>query len=160
MSRNPLPLSVSTAASARARVRIKANDRRVLSRHEMPPGSGLRRSTRGVDRIESREHERHVVGSPSVIGLREQRLRRALGFGLGGERRRDRLVRHHLRQSVRTQQQAIAGLDFERVGFDVDAELLAADDVRDDMAETVPGDLVGLKGSAAHHVGHQRVVMR
>ena len=96
---------------------------------------------------------------PAIIGLREQLLRGNLGCGLRVERGRDRLVRHHLRQSVRTEQQAIASLHFERVGFDVDSELLAADDVRDDVAETVPGDLVWPKGSAAHHVGHQRVVL-
>ena len=43
--------------------------------------------------------------------------------------------------TVGTQQQAIAGMNFERVGFDVDAELTPADDVPDDMAERVPGQI-------------------
>ena len=54
---------------------------------------------------------------------------------------------------------AIASLNFERAGLDGNSELLAADDVRDDVAETVPGDLVWPKGSAAHHVGGDRVVL-
>ena len=50
--------------------------------------------------------------------------------------------------------------DLERVRFDVDAGFGAADDVRDDVAEPVLGDLLGLKVSPADHLRHQRVVMR
>ena len=39
------------------------------------------------------------------------------------ERGRDRVVGHHLRQPVRTQQDAIAGLNVQRVGFDRDAQI-------------------------------------
>ena len=57
----------------------------------------------------------------------------------------DRLVRHHLGQAVRTQQQAIARMHVQRVSFDVDARFVAAHHVRDHGTETVPGDLLGLK---------------
>ena len=50
-------------------------------------------------------------------------------------------------------------MNFERAGFDPDSQLLAADDIRDDVAETVTGDLVRSKGSLAHQVGHQCVVL-
>src|SRR5437773_6809746 len=46
------------------------------------------------------------------------------------------------------------------MGFNVDAEFLAADDVRDHVAETMPRDFVWPKDSAADHVSRQRVVGR
>ena len=68
--------------------------------------------------------------------------------------------RHHLGEPVRTQQQAIAGLDLQRVRFDFDPRFIATDDVGDDVSEPVPGDVGRLNVAAAHQVRHQRVVTR
>ena len=62
------------------------------------------RACHGVALIEPNDNQRDVVAAPGIICLREQLLRGNLGYGLRGERGRDRLVGHHLRQSVRTQQ--------------------------------------------------------
>ena len=72
----------------------------------------------------------------------------------------DRRVGHHLGQAIGTQQQSIAGTNVQRVRLDVHDRFRAADDVRDDVAEAVLGDLLGLKRSPADHVRHERVILR
>ena len=97
---------------------------------------------------------------PASFACATSLVQAASWIRLRAEGRRDRLVCQHLGQSVRTQQQAIAGVDLQRVSFDVDARFVAAHDVRDDMAKTVVRDLLGLKRSPTDHLRHQRVVVR
>ena len=58
---------------------------------------------------------------PASFACASNCLRGRFRIRLRAQRRGDRVVGDHLRQSVRTEQQAIAGLNLERVGFDVHA---------------------------------------
>ena len=67
-------------------------------------------------------------------------------------------MRHHFRQPIGTEQQAIAGFDSKRVRLDFHAFFRAADDVGDDVTQTMAGDLVLTEFALAHEFFHERVI--
>src|SRR5258708_1502387 len=79
----------------------------------------------------SKDRDDHgdIVATASVVGFGDENSACELRILMSRERRRDLIVREHLRQAVRAQQNAIVGLQLERLRLDPDPGLLAADDV-------------------------------
>src|SRR5215211_5396596 len=100
-----------------------------------------------------------VVVAAGVEGRREEAARRLLRVLLGlGQDLRDPGLRDHIREPVRTEQDAVARLDGHNGGVDFDL-LLSAEGAGDEVLLGVLSGLVSGQVTASHQLGDKRVVL-
>ncbi len=68
-------------------------------------------------RVEPHDHHADVIAAARLVRLRHEFDARRLRIRQRSKRRSDRVVRQHLAQAVRTQQEPVAGVNLHRVGL-------------------------------------------
>src|SRR5215212_6350057 len=100
-----------------------------------------------------------VIVAAGVQGGGEQAVRRPLGVVRGvGQNLRDPCLRDHVREPVRTEQDAVAGLDGQYGGVDVDL-LVRSEGAGDEVLLGVLRCLIPGQVAATHQLGDERVVL-
>ena len=104
------------------------------------------------------DHRGHVVLAAGGVGGVDEELSRPLRVVLAGEDPRHLVLADHGGEAVRAEEDAIAGLQLDRVHVDVDPGI-DAERTRDDGSLGVDLGLLGGELAAADHLLHEAVVV-